>query len=58
MSFNTSTTSSTDSDYNRFNHYYVNSFRYEPNIDKDKTIKKEKPKKEKVHIFDIKDLDL
>jgi hypothetical protein len=55
-----STTSSTYNDYDRFNRYYINDFRYEPITPlKVKTIKKEAlPKKEKIHIFDVKDLDL
>ena len=52
---NGSSTSTSYDDYNRFNRYYYgNNFHYESTTDKDKIIKKE----EKVHIFDIKDLDL
>ena len=44
--------------YKVYNHYYNTAYRYEPgdNI----KVKKEKPipKKTKIHIFDIKDLDL
>lgn len=54
-----STTNSTYSDYNRFNRYYnINVFGESSPSLKVKTIKKESPKKEEVHIFDIKDLDL
>jgi hypothetical protein len=53
--FLTSSTNSTYNDYNRFNHYWIRNLHHET---KDTIIKEEKSKKEKVHIFDIKDLDL
>ena len=57
--FLSSTTSSTSGDdYNRFNRYWVRSIYQETTLDSKMIIKKEKSKKEEVHIFNIKDLDL
>jgi len=50
-----SMTSSTRSDYDRFNYYYVTR---KPTTDKLKKVGNPIPKKPEIHIFDIKDLDL
>lgn len=61
MSTLTSSTSWDSTDYHIFYNYYNLSFNYEPNKsipDKDKIIVEDPPKKEKIHIFDLKDLVL
>ena len=49
---------SSSSDYYDYNYYYNTAYRYEPKEVKEEPLKVKKAKKEKVHLFNIKDLDL
>jgi len=52
-------TSSSDTSINsNYGYNYYNNNRYEPKAVHEVKEEKQKPKKEKIHMFDIKDLDL